>query len=419
MLNIKKLILCVFVFSFTMMFSGVLAQDEKTTIDFWSGLTGPDGDFLARMVQTYNETNTDGIFINHTVYHWNEFFTRWLEAIDAGDAPDVILYHINEMPQYANLGAVIPMDDLIAEAGINMDDFGDTVREMSAWNGQIYGIPFDIHPLALYYNVDMVEAAGLDPNNPPKTGEEFMTWATALTTDTVFGVSIPTTNVMTFRLWWSLMFQNGGQFISDDLQTITINNPESAEALQFLYDLVHVQGVAPIEQADPDADFRDGKTAMTFQGPWWINGFAETENLNFMTAPLPLFFDTPAVWASSHFFSLSNGDDPTQTQASTLFVKWMVDNSDLWSLSGQIPASRVARESELFLSSDIYGYQKAFVDSLDSIVYTPPLIQSTSIFAEDSQTPLVFGWQAVMYDFVPVDVALEEMQTGIQAILEP
>ena len=38
----------------------VSAQDDMMTIDFWHGLTGPDGVFLEGMVNSYNETNEDG-----------------------------------------------------------------------------------------------------------------------------------------------------------------------------------------------------------------------------------------------------------------------------------------------------------------------------------------------------------------------
>ena len=45
----------------------VSAQDDMMTIDFWHGLTGPDGVFLEGMVNTYNEMNEDGIFVQLNV----------------------------------------------------------------------------------------------------------------------------------------------------------------------------------------------------------------------------------------------------------------------------------------------------------------------------------------------------------------
>lgn len=400
------------------------AQDTEITIDFWHGLTGPDGAFLEDMVNTYNETNEDGIFVQLNVYHWDVFFDRWVASVAAGDPPDVVIYHINEMPQYAEAGVVVPIGDLVEEVGVDMTQFTDAVVAMSTWDGELYGIPLDIHPIGMYYNVDMVEAAGLDPENPPTNFDELLEWAQALTIDTdgdgvidQYGISAPATNVMTFRLWWGLIFQNSGQFMNEDMTEVVIDNPEAAEALQVLHDLVYEYGVAPEGQSDPDTDFQTGSVAITFQGPWWINGFVDTEDLNFRTAPVPVFFDEPGVWASSHFFGFSAQEDNESQLAAMKFANWMVENGALWGLSGQIPAGLSARESDEFTGSDIYMYQEAFVDELDYIYYTPPITQSTEVFAENVQTPLVIGWQSVMLDAVPVEDALAEIQAGINDVL--
>ncbi len=189
-----------------------------------------------------------------------------------------------------------------------MSGFSDVIVDMSTRYGNLYGFPIDIHPIGINYNVDAVEADGLDPDSRPTNAEELLSWAEALTVDSdgdgtldQYGVSAPATNVMTFRLWWGLIFQNNGSFISDDLSTITIANDEAAEALEFLRDLVAVHGVAPEGQSDPDTDFLTGSVAITFQGPWWITGFVDA-GLNFRTAPVPTLFDEPGVWASSHYF---------------------------------------------------------------------------------------------------------------------
>ena len=402
----------------------VSAQDDMMTIDFWHGLTGPDGAFLEDMVNTYNETNEDGIFVQLNVFHWDVFFDRWVASVAAGDPPDVVIYHINEMPQFAEDGVVTPIEELIEEVGVDMSEFSDVIMDMSMFGGKLYGFPIDIHPIGMYYNVDAVEAAGLDPDSPPSNAEELLSWAEALTVDSdgdgtidQYGVSAPAVNVMTFRLWWGLIFQNGGSFISDDLSTITIDNAEAAEALEFLRDLVNVHGVAPEGQSDPDTDFLTGSVAITFQGPWWINGFVDA-GLNFRTAPVPTLFDAPGVWASSHYFGFSVQDDTDSQIAAMKFASWMSDSGALWGLSGQIPASATARADETFTGSDIYQYQKAFVDSLNFIYYTPPITTSTEVFAENVQTPLVIGWQSVMLDVVSASDAFAEMQSGIQAVLD-
>jgi multiple sugar transport system substrate-binding protein len=422
----NKLLLVAFMLALTLVVGLVPAvAQEGTTIDFWHGLTGPDAAFLTAMVEEYNATNTDGITVVLNTYTWDVFFDRWVASVAAGTPPDVVIYHINEMPQYAELGVVQPIDELAAAAGVDLTQFSDVMVNSSMWNGQLYGFPLDIHPIAMYYNVDMVEAAGLDPEAPPTTGEELLAWAKAMTIDTdgdgvidQYGMSAPATNVMTFRLWWGLLHQNGASFINDDMSEITVNSPEAAETLQWLHDAVYTEEVAPQGQADPDADFATGKVAITFQGPWWITGFMATEGLNFDTAPVPVIFDEPGVWASSHFFGFSVQDDQEATAAAMKFAKWMVDNGARWGIAGQVPAAEAARQDPILTESEMYPYLQAFIDEIPYAYYTPSITQSTEVFAENVQTPLVVNWQAVMLGEKTVEEALASMQEGINQVLQ-
>ncbi len=391
-----------------------------TAIKFWHGLTGPDGQFLADMVKKYNTDNKDNLCVQLTVYNWDVFFDKWLSAVAAGNPPDAVIYHINEMPQYAGMGAVIPIDDLAKQVGIDMKAFPEEQQRLSVWNGKLMGVPLDVHPVGMYYNLDLVKAAGLDPEKPPTDQKTFLDWAQKMTKadGSQYGVCFAAVNVQSFRLWYGWLWQNGAKFISDDLKTITVNSPEAAEVTQFAADLIAKYKVAPEGEQDPDTDFQNGKCGIHFQGPWWITGFAATKGLNFMTAPQPVLFKKPGVWASDHFFGISKQDNKDNQLAGMKFVKWMEDNAALWGLSGQIPANEAARKDKIFTGSDIYKYQKAFEAQLPYAYLTPVIPQSTEIFAENVQTPLVVNFQAALLGAKDVNTALKDMQTGIQAVLD-
>ena len=225
-------------------------------------------------------------------------------------------------------------------------------------------------------------------------------------------------NVQSFRVWYGWIFQNGGKFISDDNKQIVVDSPENAETLQFAVDLVNKYKVAPQGEQDPDTDFQNGKCALHFQGPWWINGFVETQGLNFATAPQPVMFKQPGVWASDHFFGISKQDNVENQQGAIKFVKWMNDHANLWGLSGMVPVDQAIREGADYMGTPIYQYQKAFVAELPYTHLTPVIPQSTEIFAENNQTPLVVNLQAALLGAKDVKTALADMQAGIQAVLD-
>lgn len=423
-------ILTIIVLVATTLYAGaapIQAQDrppeckaDAKLITFWHGLSGPDGRILEDMVKKYNETNTDGLCVQWTLYHWDVFFDKWLSGVAAGNPPDVVVYHINEMPQYAGLGAVVPIDDMAKEVGLDMKVFPAEQQKLSVWEGKLMGVPLDVHPIAMYYNVDMVKEAGLDPAKPPTDRTTFMDWAKKLTKadGSQYGVCLASANVQLFRVWYGWLWQNEAKFISEDNKKITIASPEAEETLQFAVDLVHKDKVAAEGIQDPDVDFQTKKCAIHFQGPWWVVGYMNTEGLNFMTAPMPVLFKKPGVWASDHFFGISKQDDKEKQLAGMKFVKWMLDNGALWGLAGQVPASETARQDKVYTESEQYKYLKAFVDELPYAYLTPVIPQSTEIFAENVQTPLVQNWQAAMLLAKDVKTALKDMQEGIQAVLD-
>jgi multiple sugar transport system substrate-binding protein len=324
------------------------------------------------------------------------------------------------MPQYAALGAVVPVDDLAKQAGIDLTVFPEEVQKLSHWNGKLMGVPLDIHPIAMYINTDMVKAAGLDPASPPKDRTTFLDWAQKLTKPdgSQFGVCFGAANVQSFRVWYGWLWQNDAKFISDDMKTITINSPEAAETLQFGRDLIAKWKVAAPESQNPDVDFQNKKCAIHFQGPWWITGYMNTPGLNFMTAEQPVLFKHPGVWASDHFFGISKQDN-TERQANAMkFVKWMGENAATWGTAGQVPANSKAREDKKFTEDVIYPYIKAFIAEVPYAHLTPVIPQSTEIFAEGVQTPLVVNYQGAFLGQKDVAAALKDMQEGIQAVLD-
>jgi multiple sugar transport system substrate-binding protein len=419
--RVRPLALWVVILSLSVLVFGIPTSPSKAAgpvaITYWHGLTGPDGKFLTAMADQFNKEQT-AIRVTASVYPWDVFFDKWVAAAAAGNPPDVVTYHINEMPQYQEKGILVPLDDLVKQAGIDMGAFPKVAREAAYRHNQLWGVPLDIHPVALYYNVALVRAAGLDPNKPPTNRDQFLTWARKLTKadGSQYGVAMPGTNVDTFRVWWGWIFQNGGKFISADGKTAEMDDPKTAEALQFAADLVYKYKVAPPGESDPDADFKSQKVGMEFQGPWWITGYQDA-GLNFRTAAQPAIFAQPGVWASDHFFSLSQTKDAQRQLATIKFVKWLEDHALLWSQAGQVPANDKVRASQEYKSSKLFPFLNGFQAEIPYAHLTPSIVQSTEIFAENVQTPLVVNYQAVMLNKKSASQALKDMQQGIQSVL--
>ena len=146
------------------------------------GWTGADNtEMLNTVFARFNEENADGLVIEPTALQWDDLFTQLTLTAAAGNPPDVVMFHNTEVTEYVRKGVLLPVDDLMAAADIDLTGVPQNIIELSKIDGQFYCLPGDLHPMNLYYNRDLVEAAGLDPDSPPTTGEEFMAWAEAMT----------------------------------------------------------------------------------------------------------------------------------------------------------------------------------------------------------------------------------------------
>jgi multiple sugar transport system substrate-binding protein len=166
----------------------------------------------------------------------------------------------------------------------DIEPFNDELLGVFQLEGQTFGLPKDAGPLALFYNTDMLDAAGVEP---PTTWEELQSAAEALTTDDVAGLCISPelARVGVF------MYQAGGGIYNDDGTELTVTSPESVEGIDFYLDM-HDAGVLRIPAESGTTwcgeSFGTGAAAMAYEGTWL---FPPMENdypdINFDVVELP------------------------------------------------------------------------------------------------------------------------------------
>ena len=302
------------------------AEEGVTTVEFWGGWTGPDGDIMQELVDQYNAENPN-VQINLTRQQWSPLFDAFIVSASAKEAPDILAMHPQEMPQFAALGLLAPLDDIVVASDvINPDAYVQSAWDANIYQEVLYAIPLDLHMHGLFYNADIFEEAGIEA--PPATGEELLEMGKMLTVDAnglhpgddgfdpenvvQYAINMHT-NHHAFFQWWSLYNQMGGQLISDDGTSCVMDIDKATEAWQFLQDLVYTHGIAPQGQTDYPRDFQAGRTAMLIDGPWRIPALEQAEaesGFAWGAAEYPLFYDEAAVWGSSHDLTLPAFADP-------------------------------------------------------------------------------------------------------------
>ena len=140
-----------------MRFFGECADEFGETTDL-SEAYGECG-IIQTLANSFN-AEQDEIVVNTVVVGWPGV-TELNANLAAGSAPDIMLLHSSRIPNYASRGLLTPLGDVLAGTGKDADDLTTTARGFVEWNGELYGIPLDLHGHLWHINVGLWEQAGL------------------------------------------------------------------------------------------------------------------------------------------------------------------------------------------------------------------------------------------------------------------
>jgi multiple sugar transport system substrate-binding protein len=328
--------------------SGKEYNGPKVTLQFWNGFTGGDGPFIRRMVEQFSSENKN-IQVSMNIIAWESYYQKVPTAVSSGNGPDVGIMHCDQLGTNAARSVIIPLDDVAKTLDLKESDFYPTAWQAGIYNGKRYGIPLDMHPLALYYNKDLLAKAGMD--EPPQTKGEYMQVCKELKAKGIQGSWVSPFFFTGSLQFMSLLWQYGGDLYNSDTTRATFNSDAGVDALSWLVSLVK-DGYSPKNVAQ-DAEytaFQNGKNALHWNGIWNIALFSTLEDLNWGVAPLPKIGGQGGAWSNTHQFVMmtQQDPDPNKQAASKYFINWMSQHSLEWAKSAKIPARKSVRESADF-----------------------------------------------------------------------
>ncbi|HXZ43425.1 MAG TPA: ABC transporter substrate-binding protein [archaeon] len=386
-------------------------------INAWTGLSGDDKGRFEEMITAFNASQKD-VEVVPSFYQWDLLHSKLVASVQTGGAPEMLLMWVTVLPEMVSMGALQPMDELLGEAGIKGDDFIPRAWSLAVIGGKRYGVPMDTHLLGLYYNTELFEKAGLDPNKPPVTMDEFVTAAKKLTVGpNQWGVAIPSSTAWPVRYWMGFLHQEGGKMFTNDLKKAAFNDAKGKAAFQFMSDLIHVHKVAPPVMTDINKAFLTKQAAMILIGPWLINSALNQEGLKFKTAPMPKIFGEFGTWGMSHQLVLGKQPDRAKQLAAMKFIRYMSENSLTWVKGGQAPARRSILNGPEFKSMTLWHAFTPGIQPESGWVLNPPILQQTKIFTHDPASPMVAAWESIVQKKKTVDQALADAEKGVNTIL--
>jgi multiple sugar transport system substrate-binding protein len=210
-------------------------------------------------------------------------------AITAGTAPCLVFNTSPAaVPQFQKQGGLVPLNSFEGAAQYIESRSGDVAQQYKSSDGQYYQMPWKSNPVMIFYNKDLLQKAGIDPDNPPlATYDEFLDTSRKIVDSGAAQAAIwPTPTSEFFQSWFDFypLFaaQSGGEQLVENGQA-AFDDPAGNAAADF-WATMYSEGLAPKEVYNGDA-FADQKAALAIVGPWAIAVYGES--VDWGVAPVP------------------------------------------------------------------------------------------------------------------------------------
>ncbi len=227
---------------------------------------------------------------------------KFLPALTGSEPPDLIIRSGGDLVKsYAKEGLIRELSDSIKYSGIDLNDFYSAPLQQCKVGDKIWCLPWGTDIYALYWNKDLFEAAGLDPNTPPKTMEQLVEYADKLTKVGADG-KIEQIGFIPDQAWGHqdlYVREFGGFWYNDDGTQLTANSQPMIDALTWEQQFYNKYGYDKVlafssgfgdQYMSPDYPFYTGKLAMLVDGEWQTgqNFISKLKpELNYGVAPFP------------------------------------------------------------------------------------------------------------------------------------
>lgn len=224
---------------------------------------------------------------------WAGYFQKIQTLIASNDLPDVIYIAIEGFKLFQENDLIIPIDDFIAESPeaqeVLKDIHPNTIAPYIV-DGKHYAMPFEWNNMCAHINTNILKKAGLEMPPDDWTKDDLLEYARKMTYvneegEQVYGVAIPNGY---FDLA-PFFFSNGTSYLNEDWTEAIINSPEGKEIMQYMYDLIFVEEVAPRPGLNITNMFMNDLIGIHFAGRWPMMSYAESGFKAYDVAYIPKF----------------------------------------------------------------------------------------------------------------------------------
>ncbi|MEU5885301.1 extracellular solute-binding protein [Streptomyces sp. NPDC047461] len=367
--------------------------DGPVTITWWdtSNATNEAPVYKA-LIKEFEAANKD-VKVKYVNVPFDQAQNKFDTAAGASGAPDVLRAEVGWTPAFAKKSYLLPLDG--TEALADESKFKSNLIEQAKYEGKTYGVPIVTDTLALVYNKELFEKAGVEA---PKTWDDLKKAAATIKDKT--GVDGYWGSTQAYYAQ-SFLYGEGTDTVDADAKKITVNSDAAKKAYGTWLSLFSGKG---LHKADTTADayahiqdaFVNGKVAAIIQGPWEITNFykgaafKDKANLGIATVPAGSTGKAGAP-TGGHNLSVYAGSDAAHQKASLKFLNFMTSAKSQATIAlknSTLPTRDDAYTTEVKADPGIAGYGTV----LAAAQPRPALPEYSSLWGPlDTELPKIAG----------------------------
>lgn len=404
------------------------ARQNTHEIVHWSTLTASDGEVWQRMIDAFNEAHaSEGVQIRMEVVPSDQYGAKLLSASAVGQAPDFGWGAAGTRLDWISQGVVVALDEVFDDIAFDVADFTPASLKACRYakaEGKLYGMPMDVLSLQVLLNLDHAEEAGLNSSQPPETGDELLEWADRLTirdgdTVTRSGWLMTGSGFQPSVVWGTVAHQMGFRRASEDLTQAAQNPDSGVAAAQWVLDLFDTHRVSSRDVADRYKAFGTGEASMFYTGPWTLTGYLQ-QGMNLGAFLYPRVGEEQGTYRNIWGLEMYTQPDPGRYEQTARALRWLSDNSFLWTTEGRgvTPRVSILEREDYRTAGHPWAVRAPFVDGLefanvaqipvrastdfeiytasDLVAQTMDPVWAREVRAEDAISTLATRWQSAL-----------------------
>ena len=323
------------------------SNDDKITlnaISFMGEDTKRNG--FNKVIEAYEKANP-GVEIKIQNLDYGTFTTTLQTRIGANDAPDLIFGTAILNQELVKSGQIEILNDYDI-----LDQFTEDQLSCMTIEGNTYGVPLDRMVICAFYNKDMFEEVGLDPEAPPQTWDELKEYAAKLSIpDERWGFEMP------IDAWFyeAFIMQSDGRILNEDETDIGFNNETGTEPLAMWKSMISegIMKAPPGKEYNSyeaaRSDFSAGITGMIVTSSGDLGTLNSSCDFEVGTAFLPknTRFGVPTGGANVVMMAGLEED----SAATMDFLKYLTspEVAAYWATkTGYVPSSQAAADTDVY-----------------------------------------------------------------------